>query len=74
MIEGESLVWEITVPANTTATAYIPAQAKAQIYEGDAPIEESFGVEFITKTPEAAVVELQSGSYRFKVINDYRTR
>ena len=38
-IEGDSLIWDITVPPNSTATAHIPSGINDQILEGDTPIK-----------------------------------
>jgi alpha-L-rhamnosidase len=68
-VEDESLIWEVNVPPNTTATAHIPAEDQATIFEGTMPIEGSPGVEYVNRTSEAVVYELQSGVYRFTVHN-----
>jgi alpha-L-rhamnosidase len=67
-IEVDSFIWEVTVPPNTTATAFIPAEDRSQIFEGAVPIKKSTGVELIRRTQGAAVYGLQSGNYRFTVI------
>jgi alpha-L-rhamnosidase len=66
-IEGDSLIWEVIVPPNTSATAYVPAKTRSQILEGAVPIEDAPGLEFIRQTSETVVYELQSGNYRFSV-------
>ncbi len=66
-IEGDSLVWEVTVPPNTTATAHIPATSHSRVLEGSTPVEASPGVDLLRQTPEALVVRLDSGNYRFTV-------
>jgi alpha-L-rhamnosidase len=65
--EENAMIWEVSVPANTTATAQIPIRAGTQIHEDALPIEESPGVTFIRKTPELAVYKLQAGSYKFEI-------
>jgi alpha-L-rhamnosidase len=65
--EDNALLWDVSVPANTTATAYIPISAGTQIFENDLPIEESPGIAFIRKTPNSAVYKLQAGSYKFEI-------
>ena len=66
-IEGDSFIWEVIVPPNTTATAHIPAGDNSQILEGAAPIEKSPGVESSGRTDGASIYELQSGTYNFTV-------
>ncbi len=57
--------WEITVPANSTATVYVPAADGAEVREGDAPAAEAEGVRFLRREGGAAVYEVGAGSYRF---------
>ncbi len=57
--------WQITVPANTTATVYVPTPADEQVHEGEAPAAEAEGVRFLRREAGTAVYEVGSGSYRF---------
>ncbi len=66
-IEGDSLDWDISVPPNVTAEAFIPAGAGFHISESDLPLEQTPGVKFQRQTEDAVMVELQSGKYHFKV-------
>jgi len=59
--------WEVTVPANASATAYIPAAPQAVIREGDKPLEDAEGVALVQRTEDAAVCELEPGTYHFTV-------
>lgn len=52
---------DVTVPANTTATVYLPATAKQQLSEGGKNIQPA-GFE-----KGRAVVRIGSGNYKFKV-------
>jgi alpha-L-rhamnosidase len=65
--EENVMIWEVSVPANTSATAHIPISAGTQILENALPIEESPGIAFIRKTPKSAVYKLQAGSYKFEI-------
>jgi len=67
MLEDDSMIWEVVVPPNTTATAHVPADPPHLVFEGGVPAENSPGVVLAHRTAEAAVFELQSGSYRFEV-------
>jgi len=58
--------WNITVPANTTATAYVPAKDADNVREGDQPASGARGVRFLRTEPGRAVFELVSGHYRFQ--------
>ena len=65
--QENALIWEVSVPANTTATVHIPIRAGNQIFENALPIEEASGIVFIRKTPESAVYTLQAGNYNFEI-------
>jgi alpha-L-rhamnosidase len=66
-IEGDALNWDISIPPNVTAEAFIPAGSGSSITESDSPLEQAPDVKFLRQTADAVVVELQSGEYRFKV-------
>jgi alpha-L-rhamnosidase len=67
--EDGSFIWDVTIPPNATATAYIPAWPDSRILEAGAPAGGSPGVMFLRRTSDAEVYELASGSYRFEVVN-----
>lgn len=54
-----------TVPANTTATVYVPASDGAGVTEGGGPAGEAEGVEFLREEKGAAVFAVGSGEYEF---------
>jgi hypothetical protein len=66
-LEGKTLNLEVTVPANTTATIYVPAQDPTRITEGGRPASEAEGVTFLGIDEGAAVFALASGHYQFVV-------
>lgn len=66
-IENGSLYWDVTVPANTTATAFVPADGDSCIQESGNPIDQSEGVTYVRREPDAFVYKLVSGSYHFSV-------
>jgi alpha-L-rhamnosidase len=56
------------VPANTTATLYLPVAASTdKIYEGDKLAAKAEGVEYIRTENNKAVFKLRSGTYYFEV-------
>jgi alpha-L-rhamnosidase len=59
------LTYKATVPANTTATLYIPAVSEKSITEGGKPASEAEGIRFIKYEDGRAVYEITSGSYEF---------
>ncbi len=66
-LEDGVFTWAITVPPNTTATVYVPAQAGAEVREGAGPAAEAAGVSLLRREADAAVYAVGSGSYRFTV-------
>jgi len=64
--EGGKLQMDIRVPANTTATVYMPAKNAAAVTEGGSTIDKVKGVKFLRMESGAAVYEVGSGTYRFE--------
>ncbi len=64
--EGDSLTMEITIPANTTATVYIPARDVAGVTESGKPISKVKGVQFLRMENSDAIYVVGSGTYRFQ--------
>ena len=62
-------MYNVTVPANTTATLYLLAPDKNRILEGNVEAGSAEGVTFIGYDKGRAVYNLGSGSYRFSVLN-----
>lgn len=64
--DQNGFTYECTVPANTTATLYLPAGSEqTSVYEGDRPAAESEGVEYLGYEDGCQVYRLGSGSYCF---------
>jgi alpha-L-rhamnosidase len=59
--------WRVTVPANTTATVFVPATDAATVTEGGKPAVTAPGVRFVRMEEDRAVFEIGSGEYRFQV-------
>ncbi len=64
-LQGGNLYLNVTIPANTTATVYIPATGIDNITESGQPANQAAGVEFLRMHDNAAVCRIGSGSYRF---------
>ncbi len=62
----DGLLYEATVPANTTATLYLPA---GSYLEGGAAAEKADGVTYIGTDGGDMIFELQSGVYSFMEVN-----
>jgi len=64
--QGSEFTWEVSIPANTTATAYVPARSAETVSESGRPASSSPGVKFLRFEDGRAIYELQSGSYAFR--------
>jgi len=64
-VEGGTLRYRASVPANTTATLYLPAPSAQAVREGGKPAHESAGVTFLRMETGKAVYRLTSGDYDF---------
>ena len=56
---------EVEIPANTTATAYLPANDVEQITENGKSLSHTPGVKFVKLENGRAVLEIGSGTYHF---------
>lgn len=66
--EDITFTWNLTIPANTTATVYIPANAARDVVESGKKITIAEGVKFLRMEGGSAVFEVGSGSYLFKSV------
>jgi alpha-L-rhamnosidase len=64
--EGGRLHLRVTVPANTTATVYVPTPDPAAVHESGRPLAQAPGVKPLSSTPDAAVCEVVAGTYDFE--------
>ena len=55
----------ITVPANTTATVFLPGAEVRQVTEGGQVVETAEGVIQVSQEQEVTVIEVGSGTYAF---------
>jgi alpha-L-rhamnosidase len=64
--DGDKLTMEVTIPANTTATIFVPTQDAAGITESGKPAAKAVGVIFLRSENGAAVYAVSSGTYQFQ--------
>jgi alpha-L-rhamnosidase len=57
--------WQITIPANTTATIYVPVTEGTLVSEGSLPAADASGVRFLRREEAAEVYEVAAGEYHF---------
>jgi alpha-L-rhamnosidase len=69
---GGQFQLDVTIPANTTATVYVPARAAGEVTESGRPADKAEGVRFLKKENGCAVFELGSGVYRFGAMSDFQ--
>jgi len=65
-LEHDDLIWDISLPANSRATIYIPVSPVSQITESNRPVTEQDGLRFVAQQNGRAVFEIGSGNYQFK--------
>jgi alpha-L-rhamnosidase len=63
--ESTRFTWTIRVPANATATVFIPSALGSSVTESNAPIEISAGLRVIGREGDALVCEAAAGNYSF---------
>ena len=64
--EASAVTLKVKIPANSTATVYVPASNAAGVTESGKPASKSEGVTFVKMENGSAVYEVAAGSYTFK--------
>ena len=64
--EGARVTLDVTIPANATATVYVPAKDKTGITESGKPADKGVGLKFLRMEAGAALFEVGSGDYQFE--------
>jgi alpha-L-rhamnosidase len=64
-VDGRALKLDVTIPANTTATVYIPAGGADNVTEDGKPASQAKAVRFVGMQEGNAVFEVGSGVYHF---------
>jgi alpha-L-rhamnosidase len=65
-LEDGGFELETTIPANTTATIFVPAKDAASVEEGGRPAAKAKGLKFLRFENGCAVYEAGSGEYEFE--------
>lgn len=63
--EGERIEWNIIMPPNCTATAFVPCVDQASLHEPCRPISASAGLNLAAVNDGRVVLELAAGTYHF---------
>ena len=67
-MDGDRFRLNVTIPANSTATVYVPAREVSDVTEGGKPVARVKGVKFLRVENGRAVFEVGSGQYQFASI------
>jgi hypothetical protein len=68
--DGRKITINVAIPANTTATVFIPTSAPDSVTESGRPAANSPGVKFLRMEAPAAVYQIASGAYLFTADNE----
>ncbi|MBS1512869.1 MAG: glycoside hydrolase family 78 protein [Bacteroidetes bacterium] len=60
--------WQVTIPANTSATIYLPAAAADKVLESGNKVDNSSNIKILKWEKGYAVLQVASGHYQFKTI------
>jgi alpha-L-rhamnosidase len=64
-LENGGVNLKVSVPPNTTATVFVPAQDPSRVTEGGKPANRVKGLTFLRQEPGYAVYQAGSGNYQF---------
>lgn len=64
-LDNQMLTMTVTIPANTTATIYVPTTDMQSVKEGAVSADKAEGVHFLRNECKAAVYSVGSGTYHF---------
>ena len=64
--DGAKLTLDVTIPANTTATVFVPATSAGDVTESGKSAAQSPGVSFLRMENGRAVFAIESGEYKFR--------
>jgi len=67
-LKGRQLTLDVTIPANTTATIYVPTSDVASVRESGQPAAEAAGLIFRRYERGRAVYEAAAGVYQFAAV------
>ena len=62
---SEEMTYDVTIPANTTATLYMPCSDGVEVLEGGIAAGDAEGIEFVGRANGKAVYNVGSGTYQF---------
>ena len=66
--EKNVFMLDVTIPTNTTATVYVPAQTVQSVTESGCPASKTQGVKYLRMESGHAVFAVESGKYAFAAV------
>ena len=63
--EGDAIIMTLKIPANTTATVYVPAKAASDISVNGRPVTKAGHVTFLRLAENRAIIAVGAGHYEF---------
>jgi len=69
-LQDNKFTLAVTIPANTTATVYIPSDNPDTVFEGNNPATQAEGVKFLRTEKTVSLFQITSGSYSFSCQKD----
>ena len=63
--EAGKVYLDVTVPANVTATVWVPTRDVTEVTESAGPVNQAIGVKYLRMEDGAAVYAVESGVYHF---------
>jgi alpha-L-rhamnosidase len=63
--DGDQISLDVVIPANTTATVYLPAADAQTVTESGRPLAKALGVKLLRMKDDCAVIAVTSGTYHF---------
>jgi alpha-L-rhamnosidase len=64
--QDDLFTWDVTIPANTTATLHLPAKDIAGVTEGEKPVSEIESIRSLGTEGDRVLLEVGSGTYHFR--------
>ncbi len=64
--EENSFKLKVRIPANTTATMFVPAKSSNAVTESGKPLDKATGVKLLRQEGDRVVIAVESGEYEFE--------
>lgn len=68
-VKDKNILWNFTIPVNTTAEVYVPAKTESEVTENGIKPEKSEGIVYLRKESNYIIYQVGSGDYIFTIKN-----